>query len=294
MSSQWVQLQAEVSRQNSSAAEDGMLDAGAVSVTIEDAADQPILEPNVGETPLWDQCIVKGLYPASVDVEQISAQLQTTIDSKLCWELLEDKDWSQEWKKYFQPRKCGDRLWICPSWSDVPEPDDINLLLDPGLAFGTGSHPTTYLCLRWLDQQDLTDKTVIDYGCGSGILGIAALLLGAKTVIAIDNDPQALLASRDNARRNQIADAQLLTCLPQDIPTHIRADVMLANILAAPLIELASSISNLTELQGLLCLSGLLGTQVDDVSKPYLDCFDFSKTTIEDEWAQLSARKMRH
>lgn len=271
-----------------------MLDAGAVSVTLEDAADQPILEPNVGETPLWDQCIVKGLYPASVDVEQISAQLQTTIDSKLCWELLEDKDWSQEWKKYFQPRKCGDRLWICPSWSDVPEPNGINLLLDPGLAFGTGSHPTTYLCLRWLDQQDLTDKTVIDYGCGSGILGIASLLLGAKRVIAIDNDPQALFASRDNARRNQIADAQLLTYLPQDIPTDIRADIMLANILAAPLIELASSISNLTELDGLLCLSGLLGTQVDDVSAPYLDCFKFSKTTIEDEWAQLSARKMRH
>lgn len=271
-----------------------MLEAGAVSVTIEDAADQPILEPNVGETPLWDQCIVKGLYPASVDVEQISAQLQTTIDSKLCWELLEDKDWSQEWKKYFRPRKCGDRLWICPSWIDVPEPDGINLLLDPGLAFGTGSHPTTYLCLRWLDQQDLTDKTVIDYGCGSGILGIAALLLGAKRVIAIDNDPQALLASRDNARRNQIADAQLLTCLPQDIPTDTKADIMLANILAAPLIELASSISNLTELDGLLCLSGLLGTQVDDVSAPYLDCFKFSKTIVEDEWAQLSARKMRH
>ncbi|MGB1402474.1 MAG: 50S ribosomal protein L11 methyltransferase [Porticoccaceae bacterium] len=294
MSSQWVQLQTEVARQDSTSTEDAMLDTGAVSVTIEDAADQPILEPSVGETPLWDQCIVKGLYPASVDVEQISAQLGTILDTELCWELLEDKDWSQEWKKYFQPRKCGDRLWICPSWSEVPEPDGINLLLDPGLAFGTGSHPTTYLCLRWLDQQDLTDKTVIDYGCGSGILGIAALLLGAKSVIAIDNDPQALLASRDNARRNQIADAQFVTCLPKDIPKDIKANIMLANILAAPLIELASNISNLTELQGLLCLSGLLDTQVDDVSAPYLHCFEFSQTTIEDEWAQLSAHKIRH
>ncbi|MGB2287201.1 MAG: 50S ribosomal protein L11 methyltransferase [Porticoccaceae bacterium] len=294
MSSQWVQLQTEVSRQNSSSTEDAIMDTGAVSVTIEDAADQPILEPGVGETPLWDQCIVKALYPASVDIEQISTQLRATLDTELCWELLEDKDWSQEWKKYFQPRQCGDRLWICPSWSNVPEPDAINLLLDPGLAFGTGSHPTTHLCLRWLDQQDLTDKTVVDYGCGSGILGIAALLLGAKRVIAIDNDPQALIASRDNARRNGIADTQLLTCLPQAIPEDIKADIMLANILAAPLIALAPTISDLTEFQGLLCLSGLLSTQIDDVSAPYLHCFEFTQTTTEDEWAQLSARKTHH
>ena len=165
-------------------------------------------------------------------------------------------------------------------------------LLDPGLAFGTGSHPTTHLCLRWLDQQNLNGKTVIDYGCGSGILGIAALLLGAEKVIAIDNDPQALLASRDNAQRNNIADQRLITCLPHAIPDNSLADVMLANILAAPLIQLADNITQLTAGDGLLCLSGLLETQITEVSASYLPSFNFDVAGIEDEWARLSATKL--
>jgi ribosomal protein L11 methyltransferase len=292
--SRWIQLQIEVSRQYSESAEDAMLDAGAVSVTLQDAADQPILEPGVGETPLWDNCILKALFPSSVNTDVISTDLKTSLQSELRWELLEEKDWSQEWKQYFQPLQCGDRLWICPSWTDAPDPNGINLLLDPGLAFGTGSHPTTHLCLRWLDQQDLTGKTIIDYGCGSGILGIAALLLGAEKVIAIDNDPQALLASRDNAQRNNIADERLITCLPEAIPTGSTADVMVANILAAPLIELAGNISELTAPDGLLCLSGLLESQIEDVSAPYLVHFDFDALGIEDQWARLSATKTRY
>jgi ribosomal protein L11 methyltransferase len=293
--SQWVQLQTEVSRPQTEATENAMLDAGALSVTLQDAADQPILEPGVGETPLWDSCVVKALFPSSIDTDAVSLQLQTQLQPQLKpelrWQLLEDKDWSQEWKKYFKPVKCGDRLWICPSWAEAPEPEAINLLLDPGLAFGTGSHPTTHLCLRWLDQQDLRGKTVIDYGCGSGILGIAALLLGAEKVIAIDNDPQALLASRDNAQRNQIADKRLITCLPEAIPDASQADIMVANILAAPLIQLADRISDLTAPDGLLCLSGLLETQIHDVSAPYVKHFEFGVAGIEDEWAQLSAKK---
>ena len=292
--SRWIQLQIEVSRQYSESAEDAMLDAGAVSVTLQDAADQPILEPGVGETPLWDNCILKALFPSSVNTDVISTDLKVSLQSELRWELLEDKDWSQEWKQYFQPLQCGDRLWICPSWTDAPDPNGINLLLDPGLAFGTGSHPTTHLCLRWLDQQDLTGKTIIDYGCGSGILGIAALLLGAEKVIAIDNDPQALLASRDNAQRNNIADERLITCLPEAIPTGSTADVMVANILAAPLIELAGNISELTAPDGLLCLSGLLESQIEDVCAPYLVHFDFDAPGIEDQWARLSATKTRY
>ncbi|MDG1311464.1 MAG: 50S ribosomal protein L11 methyltransferase [Porticoccaceae bacterium] len=292
--SRWIQLQIEVSRQYSESAEDAMLDAGAVSVTLQDAADQPILEPGVGETPLWDNCILKALFPSSVNTDVISTDLKVSLQSELRWELLEDKDWSQEWKQYFQPLQCGDRLWICPSWTDAPDPNGINLLLDPGLAFGTGSHPTTHLCLRWLDQQDLTGKTIIDYGCGSGILGIAALLLGAEKVIAIDNDPQALLVSRDNAQRNNIADERLITCLPEAIPTGSTADVMVANILAAPLIELAGNISELTAPDGLLCLSGLLESQIEDVSAPYQVHFDFDALGIEDQWARLSATKTRY
>ena len=292
---QWLQLLIDASREGSAIVEDALIESGAVSVTLEDAADQPIFAPGVGERPLWDNCVVKALFSADSDTDQIAAQLCTAIQPQpaVRWELLEDKDWSQEWKKYFQPVKCGDRLWICPSWIDPPEPGGINLSLDPGLAFGTGSHPTTHLCLRWLDQQDLVGKTIIDYGCGSGILGIAALLLGAEQVIAIDNDPQALLASRDNAQRNNIADERLMTYLPDEIPSGLSADVMLANILAAPLIQLAPGISNLTATSGMLCLSGLLQSQIDDVCAPYLRHFDFSAPAIESDWTQLSGHKVR-
>jgi len=292
---QWLQLLIDVPRERSAILEDAIIECGAVSVTLEDAADQPIFAPGVGERPLWDNCTIKALFPATTDTDQIILQLSNAIQPAVTarWELLQDKDWTQEWKKYFQPLKCGDRLWICPSWIEAPEPDAINLSLDPGMAFGTGSHPTTHLCLRWLDKQDLVGKTIIDYGCGSGILGIAALLLGAEKVIAVDIDPQALLASRDNAQRNNIADDKLVTYLPDEVPTELRADVMLANILASPLIQLAPTISDLTAQGGILCLSGLLESQIDYVCAPYLQYFDFSAPAIESDWTQLSAQKVR-
>ena len=292
---QWLQLLIDVGRERSTIVEDAIFECGAVSFTLEDAADQPIYAPGIGEQPLWDNCAAKALFPASIDVDAINQQLSDLLQPApaIRWELLEDKDWSEEWKKYFQPLKCGTRLWICPSWIDPPEPDAINLSLDPGIAFGTGSHPTTHLCLRWLEQQDLAGKIVIDYGCGSGILGIAALLLGAEKVYAVDNDPQALLASRDNAQRNQIADDRLMTFLPEEVPSGLYAEVMLANILAAPLMQLAPIISDLTAADGLLCLSGLLESQTDDVSEPYLAHFDFSTAAVESDWSQLSAVKVR-
>ncbi|HAU03173.1 MAG: 50S ribosomal protein L11 methyltransferase [Porticoccaceae bacterium] len=290
---QWLQLMVSATRESSGAIEDALLDCGAVSVSLEDAADQPILEPGVGETPLWDNCQIKALFDANTDTTEITEQLQNMISglSAVQWEQLEDKDWSQEWKKYFSPLKCGDRLWICPSWIAPPDPDAINLSLDPGLAFGTGSHPTTHLCLRWLDKQDLAGQTVIDYGCGSGILGIAALLLGAERVIAVDNDPQALLATRDNAQRNNIAAERLETYLPDQVPANSVGQTMLANILAAPLITLAPTLTAMTAANGNLCLSGLLEHQIDAVCAPYRDDFSFADAAIESEWAQLSARK---
>jgi len=291
---QWIQLIIPCSRLYSADVESAALKAGALSVTLQDAADQPILEPAVGETPLWDDCVMTALFSSKIDTNNVNEQMTTylsgTINAR--WEQLEDKDWSQEWKQHFQPLKCGDRLWICPSWIAPPDLNAVNLSLDPGLAFGTGSHPTTHLCLRWLDQQDLKGKIVIDYGCGSGILGIAALLLGAKQVIAVDNDPQALLASRDNAQRNNIAASRLSTYLPDDVPTTICADVMVANILASPLISLAPKLCAMTKPKGLLCLAGLLENQIDAVSKPYLEQFTFSSPSIESEWAQLGAQKL--
>ena len=295
-SSQWIQLNIEVTRQHSEPVEDAVLDAGAVSVTLQDAADQPILEPGVGETPLWDHCILSALFPASIDIaiteREITHHLPFSIHST--WELVEDIDWSQEWKKHFKPISCsGGRLWICPSWIHAPQPDAVNLRLDPGLAFGTGSHPTTMLCLNWLEKQSLQGKTIIDYGCGSGILGIAALLLGAQKVWAVDNDPQALLASRDNARRNAIEDEKLITLLPDQVPQQATADVMVANILAKPLIELAEQISSLTLPAGQLCLSGILTHQIDQVTAPYSKYFDFEPATVADDWVQLAATKLR-
>lgn len=290
---QWIQLIIPCSRHYSGDVESAVLETGALSVTLQDAADQPILEPAVGETPLWDDCVMTALFSSETDTKSIDDQLTSALGDKLIkhWEQLEDKDWSQEWKQHFQPLKCGERLWICPSWIAPPDSSGVNLSLDPGLAFGTGSHPTTYLCLRWLDQQDLNGKTVIDYGCGSGILGIAALLLGAKQVIAVDNDPQALLASRDNAERNNIAADRLTTYLPEDVPANLLADIMVANILAAPLILLAPKLCAMTKLKGLLCLAGLLENQIDAVSAPYSEQFMFFPPSIESEWAQLSAQK---
>ena len=293
-SSQWIHLNIEASPQQIEHIEDAVLEAGAVSVTLQDAADQPILEPGVGETPLWDSCILTALFPASIDTHTTEQQIQSNLPFSMrsSWDLVEDKDWSQEWKKHFKPIACSDgRLWICPSWIDAPEPDAVNLRLDPGLAFGTGSHPTTMLCLNWLEKQTVEGKTVIDFGCGSGILGIAALLLGAEKVWAIDNDPQALLASRDNAERNGIKDNRLITLLPEQIPAEAKADIMLANILAKPLIDLAQQISELTLSQGQLCLSGILSHQVDQVSGAYIDQFTFASPVIDDNWVQLSAVK---
>ena len=293
-SSQWIQFNIEASPQKTEQIENAVLDAGAVSVTLQDAADQPILEPSVGETPLWDSCILTALFPASIDTSTTEQQIQANLSFSLCssWQLVEDKDWSQEWKKHFKPVACSDgRLWICPSWIEAPQPDAVNLRLDPGLAFGTGNHPTTMLCLNWLEKQTLQGKTLIDFGCGSGILGIAALLLGAEKVWAIDNDPQALLASRDNAQRNGIEDERLITLLPEEIPSEAKADIMVANILAKPLIDLAPQISKLTLNNGQLCLSGILSHQVDQVSAAYTEKFIFADSVIEDNWAQLAATK---
>jgi ribosomal protein L11 methyltransferase len=185
--------------------------------------------------------------------------------------------------------KFGRRLWICPSWREVPDPKAVNIKLDPGLAFGTGTHPTTSLCLRWLDSIDLVDKTLVDFGCGSGILAIAALKLGAKKVIGIDIDPQALLASHDNATRNHVAD-KLHLYLPQDQP-KLEADIVVANILSAPLRELSSTISNYCKDSGMLVMSGILHEQYTSVVQAYENQFDFDPVAIEGDWVRLSATK---
>ena len=190
----------------------------------------------------------------------------------------------------FHPMKFGNRLWICPSWRDIPDPNAVNILLDPGLAFGTGTHPTTALCLTWLDGLDLTDKTVVDFGCGSGILAIAALKLGAKRVIGIDIDPQAIQASQANAERNQVAE-QLELYLPKDQPT-LQADVVVANILAGPLAELSEVIVGYAKAGADIALSGILEHQALALSEHYQTYCQLNPITIQDEWVRIDGRKI--
>lgn len=289
----WLQLNLNALRHQIEKLEDSLLASGAVSVTLQDAADQPIFEPALGETPLWDQVRITGLFPADIDTAFATSQAEQVFGGKLPdhkWELLEDKDWEREWMKNYHAIRCGERLWICPSWQQPPEPDKINLMLDPGLAFGTGTHPTTFMCMQWIDQQDLNDLQLVDYGCGSGILGIAALLMGAKKVVGVDIDPQALYATRENAKRNNIAPDSIPVYLPPRCPND-QVDVVLANILAGPLAELASTLSALTKPGGKICLSGILAVQAEVVMAAYTPWFDFDPVATQDEWVRLTGTK---
>jgi ribosomal protein L11 methyltransferase len=291
----WLQLKIISSRKYVASLENSLLASGAASVTLQDNADQPILEPGLGETPLWDSVKITGLFDANINTAQTIAIAERRFGNTLpehFWELLEDKDWEREWMSHYQAIRCGERLWICPSWQEPPEPEKVNLMLDPGLAFGTGTHPTTFLCMQWIDQQDFTGLDVVDYGCGSGILGIATLLLGAKKVIGVDIDPQALLATADNARRNNLSDDAMPIYLPADCP-KAKVDVVLANILAGPLAELAPVLSGMTKTGGRICLSGILSTQAQTVMKAYENWFSFDPITEKEEWVRLTAIKIR-
>jgi ribosomal protein L11 methyltransferase len=289
----WIQIRFETDSRHSDTVEEAALEAGALAVTFEDKEDKPIFEPPIGETPLWEKLILTALFDADIDTEATQSLIQQLLGDyrpKYKIELLEDKDWEREWIKNYHPMCFGDRLWICPSWTPPPEPDAINLMLDPGLAFGTGTHPTTALCLKWLDQAELKGKTVVDFGCGSGILAIAALLLGAEKVIAIDIDPQALEATVDNAERNQIPPAKLETYLPEDAPAVV-ADLVLANILAGPLLSLKDTLCQYLRNGGELVLSGLLENQADDICAHYSDIIDFQPSAQEGDWMRLSGSK---
>lgn len=291
----WLQLKITTDRTAAEPLEDLLLASGAASVTLEDNADQPILEPALGETPLWDQVRLTGLYDAEVDTDAILRRLADAWGQALPehhWEQLEDKDWEREWMSHYQAIRCGERLWVCPSWQEPPEPDKVNLMLDPGLAFGTGTHPTTFLCLEWLDTQPVEGLELVDYGCGSGILGVAALLLGARHVVGVDIDPQALLATRDNARRNGLPEDAMPVYLPARCP-DAPADIMLANILAGPLVQLAPKLQQMTRNGGKICLSGILATQADTVMDAYRPWFEFDPVAQREEWVRLTGTKVR-
>ena len=290
----WLQLRLNTTQQYAEPVGDALMELGALSVTLMDAEDVPILEPAPGETPLWQNVHMMALFDADSDTKWLLQEWQKQSLSKHTnsekFELLEDKDWEREWMERFEPMQFGERLWICPSWKPIPDPDAVNVLLDPGLAFGTGTHPTTALCLRWLDSLDLHGKTVIDYGCGSGILAIAALKLGAKEVYAVDIDPQAILATEENAKRNGVQGDKLHVGLP-DLIKGVSSEVVVANILAGPLKELAEQISAHCQSHGRLALSGLLDSQAEEIQARYGNWFDMESPAYDAEWSRLSGMK---
>ncbi len=287
----WIQIKINSTGAHAETLSDALMEAGAVSVTFQDTHDNPVYEPLPGETLLWGDTDVIGLFDAETDMADVVAELSqhplllSGFRHKI--EQIEDKDWEREWMDNFHPMRFGERLWICPSWRDVPDPNAVNVMLDPGLAFGTGTHPTTSLCLTWLDGLDLQGKTVIDFGCGSGILAIAALKLGAAHAIGIDIDPQAIQASRDNAERNGVAD-RLSLYLPHQQPENLQADVVVANILAGPLRELAPLISVLPTAGGHLGLSGVLASQAEAVCEAYAEQFALDPVAEKEEWCRIT------
>ena len=270
---------------------------GACSITLTDAGDKPVLEPAPGETPLWQDVRITGLFTADANFDELRADLVASLGVETLPKNeisdLEDRDWEREWLKDFGPMKFASRLWICPGDSEVNDEDAVVVRLDPGLAFGTGTHPTTALCLEWLDGLELEGSSMLDYGCGSGVLAIAALLLGSDRAMAMDIDDQAVRATQDNALRNDVRDRLAVTNHPVGVAGEF--DVVIANILASPLIELAESIATHVKGGCLLALSGILSEQVEEVLDAYRPWIEFDEPEYREQggqtWARLNGRR---
>ena len=286
-----LQLTFDVGSADPAPVEEALTLLGATSVTLEDAADNPVLEPAPGETPLWPTIRIRALFQADADRAAIEAGLVELLSATttLCFELLEDRLWEREWLRDFHPMRFGRRLWVCPDGQAAGGAQAVRVALDPGLAFGTGTHPTTALCLEWLDGSELAGCRLVDYGCGSGILAIAALKLGAAEALAFDIDPQARLATRDNAVRNGVADR--LTVAATAPHKAASCDALVANILAGPLTELAGRFATLLRPGGRIALSGVLAEQAETVAAAYRPWFMIGATTVRDGWTLLSGSR---
>lgn len=302
----WIELELLTDREAAPLIEAALENAGALAVTLDEGGDdQPsdadpvstvdqILEPAPGETPLWRLLRITALF--NDDAEgALQAQASAQALAGQCIETpslhrLADRPWERVWLEDLKPQQFGRRLWVCPRDREVTAEDAVIIDLDPGLAFGTGHHATTALCLEWLDAASLDGKALIDYGCGSGILAIAALKLGAAQAIAVDHDPQALEATLENASVNSVAE-RLTVCQPEAMEADA-ADIVLANILAGPLIELAPRFRRLTRPGGLLVLSGILAHQADPVAAAYRDGFDLDPPLQRNGWVLLAGRRL--
>lgn len=289
----WIQVHLTTDKEKAPLIELLFENMGALSVTLGDAEDEPLLEPKPGELPLWKQTRVTGLFSGETNPDELRSAINQTLDSEVTKQLelerLEDQVWERAWMDDFHPMPFGEKLWICPAGKKPPNPDAIIVELDPGLAFGTGTHPTTALCLEWLDGTPLNNKVIIDFGCGSGILSIAALRLGAKEVIAIDHDSQALEASAANAEKNGVLE-RLNIVHGSEIPQQ-SADIVVANILAGTLIDLQPQLAAHTKPGGKIILSGILAEQAEAVSQAFAVVFDMQPPKQLDDWVLLEGRR---
>jgi len=281
----WLELIVEIDATDSEALEDLLLEQGAQALTLNDAGDQPVLEPLPGETPVWPYLRLTALFAEDVDQSNIETVIKDQLSSLFCqWRQLKDRQWERVWLTRFKPKQFGKRLWVVPSGSEPRGGDAVSLLLDPGLAFGTGDHATTDLCLRWLDSAPVTGKRVLDYGHGSGILSIAAHKLGATDVLGIDIDPQAVIAGEDNAARNSVT--HNMRFITHDVDETF--DLVVANILAKPLMNMARRICAYLTPNGPIALSGLLKEQADEVRHAYSPWIDWRESHELEDWALVS------
>jgi len=293
----WRQFVMQLGALDSEAVEAVFLRFGASSVTMTDAGDNPVLEPGPGETPLWADTMITGMFSSDVDLQPLQDGLLSAFDLAelpACRiEELEDRAWEREWLKDFGPMQFGRRLWIHPKGSEPIADNRVVVHLDPGLAFGTGTHATTALCLEWLDGLSLEGKTMLDYGCGSGVLAIAALKLGCNWAVGMDIDPQAVIATRQNAEDNNVADKLQVLGAPDAISGKF--DVVIANILAGPLVQFAESITLTLRGRGMLALSGVLCEQADEVMAAYKPWIEFDDPAFKEQdgqvWSRLTGKR---
>ena len=292
----WLQIAINTTKENAELAEEHLFAAGAQTVTLTDAADQPILEPGVNEVPIWNEVVITGLFSGDNDQQQLLETLEQNLSDTqhtCSAEILEDQNWTRAWMDNYHAMQFGERLWICPLHLDPPDAKATTLRLDPGLAFGTGTHPTTSLCLRWLDKNITQQDNILDYGCGSGILAIAACMLGVAHADGVDIDPQALIATHDNAKTNQVNN-KITSYLPDDFQkqhANTSYDIVVANILSGPLAELAPTLAKHTKANGHIVLSGILKEQADSVLNAYGNYFSMDKPEIDEDWVLLHGIK---